>query len=63
MSLLAGVQDCKYCPQPDRVYNVLCVYVCTCLFLCDGVQPCLCTQSVCVYVGVCPPGSVCRCAQ
>lgn len=41
----------------------VCTGACTCVFLCDGVQPCLFTRSLSVYVGVRPPGSVCRCAQ
>lgn len=42
---------------------IVCVRVCarTCLFLCDGVQPCLFTRSLRSHV--CPPGSVCRRAQ
>lgn len=62
VSLLAKAQDWSIvCSHPGC--TAYCVYVCTCLFLCNGVHPCLCTQLVCVYVDVCPPGCVCWCAQ
>lgn len=35
---------------PVYIMYVCCVCVCTCLFLCEGVEAC---RSVCVYVGVC----------